>query len=341
MRFPAILIPMLLVVACSDQVSSPNVPEAAPVRVAAPAASDPEAAIRAIGRLEAAGEANLGFASGGVVAAVAVETGDRIRAGQVLARLDTAALDAGVMQSREQLAQARRDLARTESLAARQLVSTQQRDDARTKVKVADAALRSTAYSLRYGRIVAPGDGVVLTRLAEPGEVVSSGQPVLRISNQGDAWILAVEVADRDAAGLASGATAMVAFDGAPARQFKASVQRIGGQAAAGTGAIRVELQVEAAPGELRSGLVGKARIRRGAAPGLVVPASAVLDVREGKGWLMLAVDGRAQRREVALGEVTGNTVAVTQGLSASDRVIVAGAAFLDDGATIREIVAP
>lgn len=283
----------------------------------------------------------LGFASGGVVAAVEVDTGDRVRSGQVLARLDTAALDAAVLQSRAQLAQARRDLARAERLVARQLVPTQQRDDARTTVEVADAALRSASYAQRYGLVVAPGNGVVLARLAEPGEVVSAGQPVLGISSEGEAWILAVEVADRDAAALAEGASATVAFDGAPGREFKASVQRIGGQAGANTGAIRVELQVVAAPGELRSGLVGKARIRRGAAPGLVVPASAVLDARDGKGWLMLAVDGRAQRREVALGEVTEGAVAVTAGLSTSDRVIVAGAAFLDDGAAIRVVAAP
>jgi RND family efflux transporter MFP subunit len=232
-------------------------------------------------------------------------------------------------------------LARAESLVARQLVPTQQRDDARTKVEVTDAALRSAAYAQRYGRIVAPADGVVLARLAEPGEVVNPGQPVLRISSQGESWILAAEVADRDVAGLGEGALATVTFDGAPGREFEASVQRIGGQAGASTGAIPIELQVAAAPGELRSGLVGKARIRRGAAAALVVPASAVLDARDGKGWLMVAEDGRARRREVTLGEVADGTVAVTTGLSVTDQVIVAGAAFLDDGASIRVVAAP
>lgn len=341
MRPAAILIPMLLLVACAGPAPAPEAPAAAPVRVEAPASSDPEATVRAIGRLEAAGEADLGFASTGVVAAVLVDTGDRVRAGQVLARLDTAALDAGVLQTGEQVAQARRDLARTELLLARQLVPAQQRDDARTKLEVAGAALRTAQFAQRYGRIVAPGDGVVLARLAEPGEVVGAGQPVLRTSSEGEAWILAVEVADRDAAAIEPGAPASVSFDGAPGRGFEATVQRIGGQAGAGSGAIRVELQVAAAPGELRSGLVGKARIRRSVASGWVVPASAVLDARGGKGWLMVAEEGRARRREVVLGEVTENTVNVLGGLSGTDRVIVAGAAFLDDGAAIRVVTAP
>jgi RND family efflux transporter MFP subunit len=341
MRPLASLTPLLLLVACSAPPAAPEPAAAAPVKVAAPVPAAAQAQVRAIGRLEAAGEADLGFASGGVVLAVDVDTGDRVRAGQVLARLDTAALDAGVRQSREQLARAERDLARAVSLVERQLVPAQQRDDARTQVEVAGAALRAAEYSQRYGRIVAPGDGVVLARLAEPGEVVSPGQPVLRTSSEGKAWVLAVEVADRDAAGLQVGAAATVAFDAAPGREFEAAVLRIGGQAGASTGAIRVELQVLAEPGELRSGLVGKARIARAAAPGRLVPTSAVLRADGGQGWLMLAVDGRAQRREVTLGDVTERAVTVLEGLSDRDRVIVEGGAFLDDGAAIREVAAP
>jgi RND family efflux transporter MFP subunit len=297
--------------------------------------------IRAIGRLEAAGETSLGFPVGGVVATVEVEIGDRVRAGQLLARLDLTALDADVAQAREQLTRAQRDLARTETLVARQLVPRQQRDDARTQVEVAAAALRSAGYTQRYGRIEAPADGVVLSRFVEPGEVVLPGQPVVRTSSQGAAWLLPVQLADRDAAVIQPGAPATVTLDGAPGAEFEARVLRIGGQASATSGAIEVELQVLAAPERLRSGMVGKARIRQDAGDELMVPVAAVLRADDGKAWLMVVDGGLARQRDVVLGELRGDQVQVKRGLSPKDLVIVAGAAFVDDGAPVRILAAP
>jgi RND family efflux transporter MFP subunit len=299
------------------------------------------AAIRAIGRLEAAGETSLGFPVGGVVAAVEVEIGDRVRAGQLLARLDLTALDADVAQAGEQLARARRDLARTEALVARQLVPRQQGDDARTQVEVAAAGLRSAGYSQRYGRIEAPADGVVLSRFVEPGEVVLPGQPVVRTSSQGGSWLLPVQLADRDAAAIQPGAPATVTVDGAPGLAFEARVLRIGGQASATSGAIEVELQVLASPAQLRSGMVAKAYIRQDAGDELMIPVAAVLRADDGKAWLMVVEDGLARQREVALGEVRGESVQVMRGLSPEDQVITAGAAYVDDGAPVRILAAP
>lgn len=321
------------------------------VEIAAPQASFDRREVRAVGRLEAAEEANVGFASSGVIAAVEVEIGDRVRAGEVLARLDTTALDANVAQARDHLTQARRDLVRLRSLNERQLIARQQYDDAATRVDLAEAAARSAGYAQRYGRIAAAADGVVLARLAEPGEVVTAGQPVLRLSGEREGWRLIVELADRDGAQIQPGDEAEVDIDAAPGKPFPARVVRVGGSASARSGAIAVELRVTAPEAGLRSGLVAKARIRLPGQRMSAVPVSALVEADLGRGVVYVAEPAaggalRARRREVRLGELRDGMrhegmqhdgmIEIVAGLPADAQVIVAGAAFLRDGDTVR-----
>lgn len=349
--------------ACTRDTPPPASADGPPVRtvvLAQPSSVAVERTIRAIGRLEAGEESDLGFISPGVIARIEVDIGDRVAAGQVLARLDTTALDAGAAQARDQLAQARRDLERMRGLIERRLVARQQYDDAQTRVEVAASALSAARYGQRYGRIVAAAPGVVLARLAEPGEVVAAGQPVLRVSAGGRDWRLPVEVADRDGAGIRVGDSAEVEIDAVPGQRFPARVARVGGQASARSGAIRVELQLEPEPSadlradqdaetaaRLRSGLVARARFALREGDTLQVPVSALLEADAGRGVLMVAEADRAgtlraRRREVRLdglgtAEPGGpGGVRVSGGLPADARVIVAGAAFLQDGEPIR-----
>lgn len=338
------------------------------VEIATPLTSADRREVRAIGRLEAAEEANVGFASAGVVAAVGVEIGDRVRAGQVLARLDSTALDANVAQARENVAQARRDLIRLRSLNERQLIARQQYDDAATRVDLAEAAARSAGYAQRYGRIVAAADGVVLARLAEPGEVVTAGQPVLRLSSEGEGWQLNVELADRDGAQIRPGDDAEVEIDAAPGKRFPARVVRVGGSANARSGAIAVQLRVLAPEAGLRSGLVAKARLRLPEQRISAVPVSALVEADLGRGVVYVAEPAaggllRARRREVRLGELRDGMrhegvqqegtqddgmqhdgmqhegmIEIVAGLPADAQVIVAGAAFLRDGDIVRRL---
>ena len=356
----------LLALALSSAACTRDAPPAAstdgpPVRtvvLAQPRSVAVERTVRAIGRLEAGEESDLGFISPGVIARIEVDIGDRVAAGQVLARLDTTALDAGAAQARDQLAQARRDLERMRGLIARRLVAQQQYDDAQTRVEVAASALSAARYGQRYGRIVAAAPGVVLARLAEPGEVVAAGQPVLRVSAGGRDWRLPVEVADRDGAGIRVGDAAEVEIDAVPGLRFPARVARVGGQASARSGAIQVELQLEPpadadaeTAARLRSGLVARARLALREGEALQVPVTALLEADAGRGVLMVAVPDRAgtlraRRREVRLDGLgtaePGGTggVRVAGGLPADARVIVAGAAFLQEGEAIR-VAAP
>jgi RND family efflux transporter MFP subunit len=221
-------------------------------------------------------------------------------------------------------------------------------------VDVAAAGLRSAEYAQRYGRIVAAADGVVLARLAEPGEVVAAGSPVLRVA-AGGGWLLPVELADREGALIGEGDAAEVELDVLPGRRLPARVARIGGEASARSGALRIELRIEAGdalPREiaarLRSGMVGKAWLPLRGESATYVPVSALVEADLGRGVVFVAEPDaagllRARRREVRLGALAGSRsglppglVEVTEGLTPRTRVVVAGAAYLQDRDPLR-----
>lgn len=326
---------------CGAQAEIPPAPVPAPVRVAAPQVDPAPPAITAIGRLEGLDEARLGFVTAGVIQTVRVDIGDRVQAGQVLATQDTTALDAGVRQAQEELVRARRDLARVQGLIDRQLVPRQQLDDAETRVEVAEAARHAAGFQQRYGTIVAERDGRVLQRLADPGEVVAAGQPVIVVSSAEQGWRLPVEVADRDAVQLREGGQAEVSFDAFPGERFPAHVREIGGQAAAGSGAITIDLVLRPTTAALRSGLIGRARLELPSRTALVVPVTALLDADGRDGQVLVVEHGRAQARRVVLGALRGGQVEVVSGLSATDQVITEGGAWADVGQPVHALPAP
>ncbi len=331
---------LLIAAGCGRPAAGTQVPEPTPVRVARPALLESGSAVSAVGRLEAIDEARLGFVGAGVLRRVNVDIGDRFRAGAVLAELDTTALDASLRQVQEQAALARRDLARVEPLAARQLIARQQLDDARTSVQVADAAVRSAGFQRRYGQVVASADGIVMSRLAQPGEVLGAGQPVLAVSSSTLGWRMKVEVADRDATRLTPGLEASARFDGYPKQTFTARIREIGGRAAAGSGAITVDLDLDGGTHALRSGLIGRVSIPLPGSPTLSIPVSALVSAQGDQGQVLLARGGKAVAATVTLGELRGDRVDVIDGLSPQDDVIVEGAAWADVGGPVALLAA-
>lgn len=289
--------------------------------------------VAGIGRLKADTEAALGFTSAGVIAAIGVDIGDRVSEGQVLARLDTTVLDAEVREVAEQVDRSARDLARLEDLAQRRLVSRQQRDDALTTLDVSKARLRSARFRQRFGRVVASSDGTVLARLAEPGEVVAAGQPVLRVSGVDRGWVLPVTLADRDGVRVREGDAATVRFDALPERTLPATVARVAGEAGATSGGIVVELAIAGDGLPLRSGLIGKALITTDTSDASMrIPTSALLEASADGGQVFVVKDGIARLRNLRLGDVRADGVSVLEGLAEDDVVVVGGAAFLENG---------
>jgi membrane fusion protein, multidrug efflux system len=332
----------LAIAGCGDPAAPGTPAAAAPVRTAPVESAVLDREVRAVGILAPRDEIRLSFKAGGVLDRVAVDVGDRVREGQVLAVLKRVEVDAAVSQAAEVADKARRDLERARQLRRDEVATEEQVEDLTTAYSVARSNLEAARFNARFARIEAPADGIVLQRLAQADELVQGGQPVLVIGSTGDGWIVRAALADRDVVRTNIGDEAAVSFDAFPGRAFAGRVSRIASSADPLTGTFEVEVDVAADGARFARGLVGKVTVTLGNA-GVedrqsVVPVSAIVEANGSAATVyVLDADGPvARRREIVVGPIVGERVVVLGGLAPGEQVITDGAAWLADGRPVR-----
>lgn len=293
--------------------------------------------LRATGVLAAREETDLAFTVGGVVAEVSVRPGDRVRRGQVLARLDAAQVNAQVDAVTAQLDKAERDLARALRLLADSVVTRTSADDARTARDAAAAAVAAARFAQRTAVITAPADGVILERRADPGTVAGAGTAVVRFGGSEEGTVFRAALPDRDRLRVRTGDLAEVVLDAAGGEVMRGTVVEVAAAPTAGTGTWSVAIALPDAAA-LPRGLTGTATIRSGGAMTVrMIPIAAVVEANQAAGVVFTFEDGVARRHVVQLGTIGDGRVIVRDGLRAGVRVIIAGAAWLSDGEAVQE----
>ncbi|MEP2827506.1 efflux RND transporter periplasmic adaptor subunit [Parvibaculum sp.] len=315
--------------------------DAVPVQVAevtlAPEVND----VTVYGIVRSDREGVLSFKTSGLVKSIAVDEGDRVAKGDVLAELDMREIDADARRAAAAAAKAKRDVERLKPLFEKGFASSQAIQDAETAYAQALSERTRVEFNRTLSRITAPADGVVLARDAEPNEIVSPGQPILTVSQGGGGFIMKAGLADRDVARIRLDAAARVTLDAFPDLEIAGTVRRIAAASEARTGTFEVEIALSEIPEGAASGFIGKARItpeRNGAAPLMAVPASAILE-GHGSTANVYVVDEKTMtvsQKRIGVGSLSGGNVTVMQGLSEGDRVVSAGAPYLREGAKIR-----
>ncbi len=299
----------------------------------------------AVGVLTPKDEVRLSFKVGGLIEALRVEEGQSVKAGQVLAELKQTEVAASLEAARQSAQKASRDLARGRALLADGVATEEQVQDLATSERVAAAALAGAQFNATHARILAPGAGVVLRKLAEVDELVTAGQPVLVVGGADRGWIVRVGLADRDAVRVRLGDAARIEFDAWPGRDFAASVTNLASAADPATGTFAVELAVQPGDAHFIQGLVAKVRLRpNDEHQGRVVPLTALIEANERESHVFV-VDTRAavvavRRVSIQIGRMVGGDVEVLSGLEAGTLVVTDGGAFLDDGQRVR-VAAP
>lgn len=298
-----------------------------------------------VGEVRAARRAELAFAVAGRVARVAVEVGDTVQRGQILATLDAQPLAAQLAAAQGELSRVEAQVAelrqRHERVRRAQLsgaVSGGEMGAVQAELAAAEAAQRTAsgqrdtaAWSLEQATLRAPLDGTVATRLVEPGQASGPGAPVIAIDGTG-----------RELAMLLPAALPLKPGQAVTLRQGTVEqasrVLRVAGRLEAG-GVRRIFLDV---PGDAAVGSTWTAVLADGQpATALQVPLRAVLpDATAGSGRVLrLAKDGATvEQVAVKLGALHGVHIDVTQGLVSGDRVVVAGASGIRVGSRVKPV---
>lgn len=349
----ALLVPLLAasaLVACKPQ-EAPAVAAAAPrpVQVAEVQLAPARASAAFTGTVRARREVELGFRASGRVVERLVEVGQAVEAGQVLARLDPAdlglalrAAEADLAAAEAQSRQAANDAVRSRSLLAAGHVAAAFDDQrvaaaraAAERVATARANLDLARNRLSYATLVAPGAGVVTTLLAEAGQVLAEGQPLLRLAYPAERELL-VRVPESALPTLRDPGAA-VAFWVRPEEALPARLREVAPQADGALRTYAARFSLPEAPDWVALGMTGTVRLTRDTAPVATLPRSALHD--RGAGPMVWRVEGnRLEAVPVTVTQLSDATVQVSGPLRPGERVVALGAQMLDAGQQVRVV---
>lgn len=296
-------------------------------------------------------ETPISFRVGGEIAELPVQSGDEVKAGDLIARLDTSDLELEVrrLDAQTALAQAQKQQATAEYARVRALfeannVSRSEFDRARAARDAAEAqwdtareGLNQARRQLAHGTRHAPRDGTIISVPANRYQFVSPGQPVA-VLRADQAMVLEVTVAETLANDLTIDQPATVTLEAMPGPTFAAHVSEIGA-GLSGLAAVPVSVRIQDPPASIRSGQAGEARIEfptTGA--GVRVPLAAITGAAEGQrfAWVVDRESETVQRRPVTTGRLQGEMLEVSAGLEPGETIVVRGANRLSDGQRVR-----
>ena len=342
MRLAVILTTAALLASCSKPAPKPAEAPAAPpqVRVARVGGDVQAAEVTGVGTVALRREASLGFTSAGRILRITVNEGDQVRRGQLLAALDTTTVAADLARARAERARAAAEYRRSETLMAQGWITRPRLENAKAALESADAQVRAAGFQTANATIVAPGSGIVLARLSEPGQVVAAGTPVLTVGEEASGYVLRVPLSDRDAARLTEGAPATVTLAALGDQPMTGRVVEIGGRADRATGTFVVEIGLPD-DARLRSGQIGNARIVVGGADQVIrVPANAVFAARADEAFVYVVDRARNKvaLRRVGIGEADDRGIRVTRGLARGELVTTSRVDRLHDGMAVAPI---
>lgn len=269
-----------------------------------------------------------------------VDIGTPVKAGQVLADVDTPDLDQQVLQARADLAtaQANESLARTTAkrwaeLVAQDAVSRQEADEKAGDLTAKSAMVNGSRANLNrllalegFKRITAPFDGVVTARNTDIGALISAGSPgavpLFTVADQRKLRIY-IRAPQSYSALIGPGAVAEVTVPEYPGEVFRATVTTDARAVAAQTGAVLMQLQLDNAQGRLKSGAYAQVIFKLSSAAATTrVPATALQFRHDGPVVAIVGPDGKVVIRPVTIARDLGTSVEIATGVTAKDRVI-------------------
>lgn len=362
-----ILLPTLVIVAmaaagCSPGDKADQAPVVRPVMAMTVGASDTAGGAVYSGEVRARHEGDLGFRVPGKIIARVVDVGTSVRKGQVLARLDPIDNQMNADASRAAVAAAKTDLQfasaeldRYKVLFEKNFISRtvlEQKsatyDAAKSRLDQTESQAGITRNQVGYTTLVADQDGVITAVLAEAGQVVGAGQPVMRLARPEEKEVL-ISIPETRLAATRAAKEVAVRLWANPEKIYRGQVREVAPSADAGTRTFATRVSILVAGTDVALGMTanvlfpeGQAVSSRSTATNIVIPLTALS--REGDKtavWIIDARNNQVSLRSVAVKQYREDGIVIGSGLAAGDMIAVAGVHKLVAGQTVRPVSAP
>lgn len=344
-----------LLAGCGDPAPAEQAgPPPRPVQVVEVALKPLEVDKTFVGVIRARREIDLSFRVGGKISQRLVEVGDRVKAGEVIAKLDPEDLSLQLQSAEAELAAATANLNQTTAEDGRYRTLTQRgfasnadldrksvaKEEAVGRLERAKRALDLARNQLAYADLITDAEGVVVSTSAEPGQVLVSGQTVARIArlDEKEAAVALPETALASA--RSDGATVTLWAD--PNRAYKARLRELSPQADATSRTYAARFALENADDRVALGMTATVTLHpAGHADVARLPLSAVFD--RGTGPRVYVVDPKTRTlsvRSVEIAGYTADTALISNGLAAGESVVAMGVQTLEAGRAVRTVAA-
>lgn len=322
-----------------------------PVQVQRVAFARDETSREFVGVVRARYETDLGFRVAGKIVTRLVSVGDRVRADDVVARLDprdfklqVESAEAELAAATSNLAQAAADEERYATLKSRGFAAVAEfdrkkaaKDEADGRLERARRALDLARNQLAYTDLKAGADGVITATLAEPGQVVAIGQAVARLAHRGEKE--AVVALPETWLGEARASRATVRLWSDPDRNFAAHLRELSPQADPATRTYAARFTIPDADESVALGMTATVTLAHAAqAPVAKLPLAAILNRGTGPTVYVVDQSGTLALRPVTVAAFTQDAALVTAGVEDGDKVVTLGVQTLVAGTKVRAV---
>jgi len=303
-------------------------------------------AITVSGQFTTDDEVMLSFKTSGIISSLNVKEGDQVKKGQLLASLNPMEINAQVQQAELAVEKARRDFRRTENLYKDSVATLEQLQNGKTTLQQAIQQLNISKFNRQYSEIRAPKDGFILRKLANAGQYITPGTPVLETNGaESGKWMLRVSLSDQEWAQVKLKDRAQLQTSALPGQELEGIVSRKSEGVDAATGTFTADITlIGKRPQAIAAGMFGKASISPSATAShngnWQIPYEALLDGDGNNAYVFITQDQHtAQKVKVTVASIEKNTVTISAGLEDARALIISGSAYLTDKSPI--IVTP
>ena len=293
------------------------------------------------GTLEAGEGTSISFSVPGTIKRIAVQPGQRVAKGELVAELDAETLNNTYQSALATLEQAQDAYARLKKLHDANSLSDMQWVEMETKLKQAQSAAEVSRRALDDARIYAPFSGIVAEKFADVSQTVAPAIPVVRIVSL-NGLTAAISVPENEIASMQMGMGATVTVDALQGDTRHATLSEKGITANPLSRSYNVKFRIQSPDKNMLPGMICSVaiteQVNSAQKQAIVLPAQSVLLSADNQRFVWLAKNGKAEKRIVEIAGMNAEGIVIGSGLQAGDSVIVKGMQKVSTGTAVTPI---
>ncbi|RBW49018.1 efflux RND transporter periplasmic adaptor subunit [Marinobacter sp. F3R11] len=285
--------------------------------------------VKAVGSITAVNGIEVANEVPGVIESIHFESGDKVKQGDILIRLNTEIDEAAVRTQRANAQLAEQEFKRISDLLPRRAVSQSQYDESKANFDAARARVNEAEAQLSKKVIRAPFDGTLGIRMVDQGEYIATGTPIVEI-NMLDPIYVDYTLSEKNLPDVARGYSVIATVAAVPEQEFEGKVSAINTSVNPETRTVRIRATLDNPEGLLRPGMFATVQTRQPVADEVVtIPRTAVSYNTYGDFVFVVEENDEGvlvvNRRTITAGQTRDKRVAILSGLEAGEKVVSKG----------------